>query len=113
MLFKVLDKPATANSKWTGLIPDASTSSATYQIYNIGSNEPVKLLEYIHALERSLGKVAQKEWLPMQPRDVPNTHADITKIQTDFCCVPSTSVQTGVERFVKWYREYYQINSTN
>ena len=112
VLLKVLDRPAMPNPRWTGLTPDASTSSAPYQIYNIGSNKPVRLLEYIHALERALGKVAQKEWLPMQPGDVPNTHADITKIQADFCCAPSTTVEKGVERFVQWYREYYQIKNT-
>jgi UDP-glucuronate 4-epimerase len=80
-----------------------------YKIYNIGNSKPVKLLDFIEALEQSFGKTAQKEMHPMQPGDVQQTWADVSELQKDFGYTPSTDIQTGIDRFVEWYKEYYSF----
>lgn len=108
-IIRTLDKPATANTLWTGDQPDPATSKAPYKIYNIGSNNPVELLHFIEVLEDCLGKKAVKNLLPMQPGDVPDTYADVDALIKDVNYKPATSVEVGVERFVKWYRDYYRV----
>lgn len=108
-IIRTLDKPATANSLWSGDHPDPATSKGPYKIYNIGSNNPVELLHFIEVLEDCLGKKAIKNLLPMQPGDVPDTYADVDALIKDVDYKPSTSVEVGVERFVKWYRDYYRV----
>ncbi|RZA08674.1 MAG: NAD-dependent epimerase/dehydratase family protein, partial [Moraxellaceae bacterium] len=108
-IIRTLDKPAIANNLWTGDQPDPATSKAPYRIYNIGSNNPVELLHFIEVLEDCLGKKAVKNLLPMQPGDVPDTYADVDALIKDVDYKPTTSVEIGVERFVKWYRDYYRI----
>lgn len=81
----------------------------TYGIYNIGNSKPVKLLDFIEALEKSFGKTAKKEMLPMQPGDVQQTWADVSALERDFGYSPSTDIQTGIDRFVEWYKEYYRL----
>ena len=89
--------------------PDASCSNtAPYKVYNIGNSSPVQLMDYIAAIEKQLGKTAQKELMPMQPGDVPRTDADVTDLQRDLGYKPDTTVEKGIERFVAWYREYYK-----
>lgn len=107
-IIRTLDKPAIANPLWTGENPDPATSKAPYKIYNIGSNNPVELLHFIEVLEDCLGKKAIKNLLPMQPGDVPDTYADVDALIKDVNYKPTTSVEVGVERFVKWYRDYYR-----
>lgn len=104
---KVLDKPAVANLAWSGDNPDSATSQAPYRVYNIGSNNPVHLLDFIGALEEALGKAAIKNLLPMQPGDVPDTYADVADLIKEFEYKPSTPLVTGIKNFVDWYKAFY------
>lgn len=104
---KVLDRPATSNLEWVSESPDSSSSSAPYRIYNIGNNNPVELLDYIKCLEKSLGKVAEKEMLPMQPGDVRDTYADVDSLVEDFDYKPSMSIDDGISSFCNWYLDFY------
>ena len=104
---RVLDNPAKQDPKWSGENPDPSTSSAPWRIYNIGSNSPVKLLDYINALEGALGLEANKELLPIQPGDVPDTFANVDDLVEDFNYKPLTPISEGIKNFVNWYNEFY------
>ncbi len=104
---RVLDKIPQPNPEWSSEGPDPSTSPAPYRLYNIGNNNPVELMYYIETLEAALGKTAQKNFLPMQPGDVPATYADVDDLQRDVGFKPETSVREGISRFVEWYRQYY------
>ena len=106
---RVLDRPATSNPKWSGDNPDSGSSAAPWRVYNIGNNSPVELMDYIGALERALGVKADLELLPLQPGDVPDTYADVEDLVSEFNYKPATSVETGVSRFVEWYRGYYRL----
>ena len=88
--------------------PDPGSSSAPWRVYNIGNHQPVQLLRYIEVLEDCLGRKAEKRLLPMQPGDVPDTEADVSELQRDTGYAPSTPVETGVAKFVAWYREHYR-----
>lgn len=105
-VLRLLDKPATANPSFDSDNPDPGTSNAPYRVFNIGNNQPVKLMEYIEALEAALGKTAEKNFLPMQPGDVPATYADTTELDGWSGFKPNTSVREGVARFVAWYQAY-------
>jgi UDP-glucuronate 4-epimerase len=105
---RVLDSPAKQNPKWDSNNPDPGTSKAPWRLFNIGNNSPVELLEYIHALEDALGIKAQKELLPIQPGDVLDTFADVSDLVKEFDYKPTMSVKTGVENFVKWYKNYHR-----
>jgi UDP-glucuronate 4-epimerase len=107
-IVRTLDKPATPNEYWSGNSPDPATSSAPYRLYNIGNNRPVELMRYIEVLETYLGKKAQRNLLPLQPGDVPDTFADVQDLAEDVGYRPSTSVEDGVKSFVDWYRSYYR-----
>lgn len=104
-----LDNPASANPEWSGLNPDPASSRAPYRVYNIGSNNPVELLYFIELLEKGFGKQARKNLLPMQPGDVPDTYADVSHLIKDVGYKPQTSIEEGVDRFVRWYCDYYRI----
>ena len=108
-IIKCLDQPAKGNPNWTGKNPDPSSSSDPWKIYNIGNNQPIQLLEYIEALENKLGIKAEKNLLPLQLGDVPNTYADLNNLQNQFGYKPSTSVHEGVSKFVEWYKNYYNL----
>ncbi len=108
-VIRVSDAIADANPEWNSDAPDPASSNAPFRIYNIGNNNPVKLLEYVEALEESLGKKAIKELLPLQPGDVPDTYADVSELYKKTLYKPSTSVREGVGQFVNWYREYYHL----
>jgi UDP-glucuronate 4-epimerase len=103
------DRVAEANPSWNGDQPDPGTSRAPYRLYNIGNQQPVELLRYIEVLEECLGRKAEKNLLPMQLGDVPDTWADVEDLATDIGYRPSTPVEEGVRRFVDWYLEYYQV----
>lgn len=109
-VIRTMDKVASPNEKWDSLNPDPGTSAAPYRIYNIGSHNPVELMRYIEILEECLGRKAEKNLLPMQPGDVPATYADVDALIEDVDYSPSTTVEDGIARFVKWYREYYKVN---
>ena len=102
------DRIATANAAWDGDDPDPGTSKAPYRLYNIGNNRPVELMRYIECIERALGRKAEKNLLPLQPGDVPDTFADIDDLVRDVGYRPATPVEVGVERFVRWYVDYYK-----
>lgn len=105
---KVIDKPAKPTMDAN---PDPSISNiAPYKVYNIGNSCPVKLLDYIEAIENELGKKAIKEFLPMQPGDVPYTEADVSDLVRDFDYKPMTKVQDGIKEFIKWYKNFYNID---
>lgn len=106
-VIRVLDKPAQPNPDWNGDDPDSATSYAPWRVYNIGNNNPVELKDYIAALEHSLGTVAEKELLPMQPGDVPDTYADVSDLIRDFDYQPKTTIEEGVAKFAQWFKEYY------
>jgi UDP-glucuronate 4-epimerase len=106
---RALDRVATPNPDWNSDEPDPATSSAPYRIYNIGNNRPVDLAHYIATLEQCLGKQAQKNLLPLQPGDVPDTFADVEDLVRDVGYRPATTVQQGVRSFVDWYRNYYKV----
>jgi len=108
-VIRTLDHPAPANSEWSGDTPDPATSKAPYRLYNIGSNNPVELLRYIEVLEDCLGKKAEKNLLPLQPGDVPDTYADVDALIEDVDYKPSTPIEVGIENFVRWYRDYYRV----
>ncbi|MGB4600682.1 MAG: NAD-dependent epimerase [Trichlorobacter sp.] len=107
-VLRVADRPAQPNLKWDGFDPDAGSSFAPYRIYNIGNNQPVELLRFIEVLEQCLGCQAQKNFLPMQPGDVPATYADVDDLTADTGFRPSTSIEKGLARFVEWYQGYYR-----
>ena len=104
-----LDRPAPPNTNWDGNFPDPGTSLAPWRIYNIGNNQPVELLDYVNAIEEVLGKRAVKELLPIQPGDVPDTHANVDDLIEEFDYKPATTIQDGIQRFVDWYRNYYKV----
>ena len=105
---KVLDNPPKGNPDWNGKDPDPSCSVSPYRIYNIGNNSPVSLMDFIDAIEKSIGKKAKKNFLPMQPGDVPATWADVNDLVKDLGYAPGVDVREGVQKFVEWYREYYK-----
>ena len=108
-IIPILDQPAQSNDTWDATQPDISSSQAPYRIYNIGNNEPVRLLDFIEAIEEALGMEAQKEFLPMQAGDVQATYADVSGLIRDFNYRPSTTVKEGIRAFVDWYKAYYKL----
>ena len=106
-VLRTLDHVARPNPAWNSAEPDPGTSPAPYRIYNIGNNNPVELTRFIAAIETALGRKAIRELLPMQPGDVPATAADVADLQADVGFSPSTSIETGIARFIDWYKEYY------
>ena len=106
---RIIDNPAQPNPEWSGKQPDPSTSSSPYKIYNIGNNDPVKLMDFIEAIENALGKKIQKNMMPLQAGDVPATYANVDDLVRDLDYKPSTSVQKGIDNFVAWYREFFKV----
>jgi UDP-glucuronate 4-epimerase len=106
-VIRTLDHPAQPDPIWTGKQPDPGTSKAPWRVYNIGNQKPVELLQYIETLEKYLGKKAEKELLPLQPGDVPDTYADVEALANDVGYKPGTSIEFGIEQFVNWYRSFY------
>jgi UDP-glucuronate 4-epimerase len=107
-IIRVLDKPATAAPAFDAARPDPATSNAPYRVFNIGNSQPVPLMEYIGALEKTTGITAKKNFLPMQPGDVQATSADTAELDAWVGFKPATPVEVGVERFYSWYRDYYR-----
>ena len=108
-VIRVADKPAAPNPAFDSANPDPATSSAPYRVFNIGNNQPTPLMEYIQALEDALGITARKNFLPMQPGDVPSTAANTEELAAWVGFKPNTAVKDGVARFVDWYRTYYKV----
>ncbi|MBA4396263.1 MAG: capsular biosynthesis protein CpsI [Syntrophus sp. (in: bacteria)] len=108
-VYRVSARIPSPNPDWRGESPDPATSFAPYRIYNIGNNSPVELLDFIGCLEESLGRKAKKKFLPLQPGDVPATCADVDDLIVAVGFRPSTPIREGIQQFVSWYREYYQV----
>lgn len=105
---RVLDRVPQPDPDWSGHAPDPGSSSAPYRLYNIGSNRPVALLDFISVLEECLGRAAQKDFQPLQAGDVPETAADVDGLVRAVGFRPATPLREGIARFVEWYRAYYQ-----
>lgn len=105
---RVIDRIPEPDSNYNTAAPTPAGSSAPYRVYNIGNNEPVELMHMIETLEKCLGKTAEKNMMPMQPGDVPATFADVDSLIADVGFKPSTSIESGIERFVAWYRDYFK-----
>lgn len=106
-VIRASDRIAASNPDWSGDAPDPASSNAPFRIYNIGNNAPVRLGDYIAAIEEATGREAVKEYLPLQPGDVPDTYADASDLERDIGYRPATPVREGVRAFVDWYRNYY------
>lgn len=107
-VIRATDDIAQPNPAWDSNNPDPATSNAPYRIFNIGNNNPVKLMEYIEAIEKATGKTAIKDLLPLQPGDVPDTYADVSELERSVGYKPATTVTEGVANFVAWYRDFYK-----
>jgi UDP-glucuronate 4-epimerase len=108
-ILRVTENIPQPNPDWTGDNPDPATSAAPYKIYNIGNNNPVELLGMIEALENALGKKAERNLKPIQPGDVPATYADVDDLIQDVGFKPATPIEVGIEKFVAWYKDYYDL----
>jgi UDP-glucuronate 4-epimerase len=109
-VIRAIDQPAKPDPDWSGDHPDCATSYAPYRVYNIGNNQSVELMRYIQVLEQCLGKKAQLDLLPMQAGDVPATFANIDALEQNVGFRPRTTVETGIARFVAWYKYYYKLS---
>jgi UDP-glucuronate 4-epimerase len=110
-IVRASDQPASPNAAWNGDAPDPATSNASWRIFNIGNNDPVQLTEYVDALEVALGRTAIREYLPLQPGDVPDTFADVSELQRVVGYKPATPAREGVLRFIEWYHDYYGVSA--
>ncbi len=108
-VLRVLDRPAAPNPGYRPEQPDPATSNVPYRVFNIGNQDPVPLLDFIACIETALGKAAEKRMLPLQDGDVPATYADAQALREWVACAPATPIQSGIDRFVAWYRAYYKV----
>ncbi|MDA1163411.1 MAG: NAD-dependent epimerase [Planctomycetota bacterium] len=108
-IIRVADNTPTGDANWSSATPDPATSASPYRVYNIGNNQPVELMYLIQVLENCLGMKAEKNFMPMQPGDVPATFADVDDLIQDVDFKPATPIETGVANFVEWYREYHKV----
>jgi UDP-glucuronate 4-epimerase len=106
-IMKVMQKPPLGDADFDREHPDPSLSPNKYRIYNIGNSSPIRLEEFIDAIEKELGIPAKRKYLPIQPGDVPKTYADVTSLQLDFGYQPSVKIRQGIQEFIKWYRKFY------
>jgi len=108
-VIRVMARLPEPNPAWRGDNPDPGTSYAPYKLYNIGNNNPVELLEFIEEIEKALGRKAKKEFLDMQPGDVPATYADVDDLMQDVGFKPATPIASGIRHFIEWYKDYYAV----
>jgi UDP-glucuronate 4-epimerase len=106
---RIADRLPEADPQWSGDQPDPATSSAPYRLYNIGNNSPVQLMDFVACIEKSVGRTAKKNLLPLQPGDIPETCAEISDLVRDAGFKPNTPIEDGIDRFVAWYRDYYGV----
>jgi UDP-glucuronate 4-epimerase len=106
---RLVDRPASGNKSFSSMSPDPGSSSAPWKVYNIGSNNPVELLEVVRLLEETIGKKAKRELLPMQPGDVPATYANVDNLMRDVAFRPATPIADGISRFIDWYKSYHRV----
>ena len=112
-IIRVINNPAKKDESWNGKTGQVSTSSAPYKIYNIGNNNPVKLMDFITAIENKLGKKINKNFLPIQAGDVHATFADVQDLIDDLDYKPETPIQEGIDNFIDWYLEFFNIKMEN
>lgn len=108
-IVRVIDNPPLPDPNWSSTNSDASTSKAPYKVYNIGNSNPVRLMDFIEAIEDEIGQKAEKNLLPMQPGDVPATWADVSDLVANLNYQPNTSIKQGIKQFITWYREFYKV----
>jgi UDP-glucuronate 4-epimerase len=108
-IVRLMDHPPRGDAQWSSDKPDPGSSAAPWKVYNIGNNNPEELMHVVSVLEKEFGRVAEKEMLPMQPGDVPATYADVDDLMRDVGFRPSTTIEDGIARFAKWYREYHNL----
>lgn len=108
-VIRTTDRVAEPNPDWDGHHPDTATSAAPYRIYNIGNNNPARLTRFIEVIEQCLGRTATRNFLPLQPGDVPATSADVSDLARDVGFSPDTPIEVGVRRFIDWYRSFYRV----
>ena len=106
---RTMDTTATPNDKWDATHPDPGTSNAPYRLYNIGNQQPIELMRYIEVIEECLGKTAERNLLPLQPGDVPDTYADTEDLVADVGYQPDTPIEVGVQKFIDWYLAFYKV----
>ncbi len=106
---RVMARVPQPDDDWDSEQPDPGTSAAPWRVYNIGNNKPVELMRYIEVIEERLGRTAEKNLLPLQPGDVPDTYADVTALVDDVGYHPDTSIEVGIRKFIDWYRDYYEV----
>ena len=106
-VISVIDNPAECSTDFD-TNPSPNTSSSPYRIYNIGNNNPVKLMDFIAAIEKKVGKIIKKNFMEIQSGDVPQTYADVTDLESDFNYKPNTSIDFGISKFIDWYKDYYK-----
>lgn len=106
-IMRVLDQKASPNLEWSGDRPDPSSSKDPWRVFNIGNNDPIELVDYVQALEDALGIKADKQFLPLQPGDIPSNQANVDNLIKFFDYRPKTKIQDGIGNFVSWYRSYY------
>jgi len=104
---RVMNNIPEADPDWSSDKPNPSSSCVPYKLYNIGNNQPVALMAFVEAIEKAIGKKAMKDYLPLQPGDVPATYANVNDLIKDTGFKPSTTIEVGINNFIKWYREYY------
>jgi len=110
-IIKLLPKVPNGDEAWSGESPDPATSFAPYRVFNIGNNKPVELLKFIEVLEEKIGKKAIKNFMPIQPGDVPETFADIDALENEIGFRPSTPIEEGIGKFVEWYKDYFKVKN--
>jgi len=108
-IVRMIEKPAVPDPGWDPEYPDPAGSAAPYRLYNIGNSRPVRLEDFIDAIEKALGKKAHREMRPIQPGDVERTWSDVSALKRDYDYNPGTPVEEGIRRFVEWYRDYYRV----
>ena len=108
-VMRIIHKLPAPAPTWSGNRPDSATSYCPYRLYNIGNNKPVELMHYIETIEKCIGKKAKKNFLPMQEGDVPATCANVDDLEREVDFRPHTPIETGIQYFVEWYREFYRV----
>lgn len=111
-IFRLIPTVPQKNEEWDAMNPDPSSSFAPYKVYNIGNSSPVELMDYIKAIEKNLGKEAEKNLMPIQTGDVPETYADVQALMDAVGYKPQTTIEEGIEKFIQWYKSYYKIDIT-
>jgi len=109
-LVRIVNKVPEPNPEWSGDAPNPASSSAPYKLYNIGSNSPVPLMDYVHEIEKNLGMKAKLNMMPMQDGDVRKSHADVKDLILDFDYAPKWNIRDGIKNFIQWYVDYYKVS---